>query len=241
MRTFSARTTVRRSAPTWHGPQYQLGRILTLTNPMEALSAYHDAANLYEQLLRENPDREDFEWGLSLAYNGIGNRQLSTSLAPRAYQMALKLRQKLAAAYPDNHKYQQAVASTTHNLAITHRKAKRFDEAEKLFRQAIKAIESLPAAGNSTARQVSLAKSYYTLAFVLQETQRAQEGERSMRQAQSILEKLVGQRAAGSGSQQDAGTGVLAAGQTVQSGVKDGAGGAGEVIQAGGASVLAAG
>jgi serine/threonine protein kinase/tetratricopeptide (TPR) repeat protein len=89
-----------------------------LARPEQARQNFRQAADLLENLTASHPDKLEYPAQLATCYNGLACcYPLSTPDAAHLLGRALKLREELGRAAPDNPRWQAALAESYHNLA----------------------------------------------------------------------------------------------------------------------------
>src|SRR6185503_12084597 len=107
--------------------------------------------------------------GLANSYNWLGEtlRLAGTDGAEAAYNNALGVQTKLAAASPDNPTYQQELARTRYNRGILYANgtdAAATAAADMDFREAIRILDGVAQRTNSAQARQDLARAYNNLA-----------------------------------------------------------------------------
>jgi tetratricopeptide (TPR) repeat protein len=92
---------------------YRVGFVTMDINPgKEAMDAFREAADMYDQLSRDHPDVDRYVYKLAMCLNDLGNQQANLGLEPEAFrthERCLSLRQRIVREHPDVPEYQKAL------------------------------------------------------------------------------------------------------------------------------------
>jgi serine/threonine protein kinase/Flp pilus assembly protein TadD len=146
--------------------------------------------SLAQGLVNESPHVPEYLQVLATAYNDVAANAGSAEEAETYARQYLHWAEKLAAAVPDNPKYQGELSNAHNTLGEVLNHTGRLAEAEREYRKAIglaeKAMSHLP-----PNHRLPLAAFTLNLGEILRKTGRAEQAEKPYLQAVGICERLV--------------------------------------------------
>jgi serine/threonine-protein kinase len=174
---------------------YRMANILReIDSKAEALTAYQQAAGVFEGLRREDPDNAELQRELARTYNNLGIVQRQTGqleAALRSYEQARALREELVRAEPNAPQYRNDLARSHHNLGNLHQQTGRLAEALRAYQQARALREELVRAEPTNWQlQSDLALTLNNLGSLLAETGQLAEAGRFLQEACALREQV---------------------------------------------------
>jgi serine/threonine protein kinase/Flp pilus assembly protein TadD len=187
VRDFPGVPTCRKSLGEGH---QELAELLAATGrPREAHEAAQQALACHKRLIEELKDLPAYRHRLALIQHGQAQMFAAfgrTAEAEAAYRQSLELFRKLPDASRDD------VAVVHLNLGVLLCKARRFQEAEGPFQQAVDLWKKLAQGSPGVPRyRAGLAQSYNGLRGVFLNTDQLQKADEALQTALDLLEKLV--------------------------------------------------
>jgi tetratricopeptide (TPR) repeat protein len=167
---------------------YAIGKIRENTNqPLEAIPVFHRAADLFEQLLRQQPAKPVFQLDLGNSYQHLGDLYRRTgelSAAIEYYQKALPVRERhwLGEPYLGRRK---SLVETCCSLGRALQQAGRPEEALAAYRRAVDPQRITLKEGTATERR-RLSDLYRDVASALEELGQPSEAEAIRVQRQAL-------------------------------------------------------
>jgi serine/threonine protein kinase len=153
------------------------------------------ALKFYQEFLQEKRDDPAIRKETALASQRVGDilRLLGRyDLALAAYLQAIDLLSPLAAAFPGEPVYQQALANCHNSLGEVHRRAGRPQEAADAYHQALGLQDALVARSpDAPDYRMERARTHYNLGILAKDTNRLADAEASLGRAITDLEGLV--------------------------------------------------
>jgi serine/threonine-protein kinase len=152
------------------------------------------ACDLLAALVNEYPDRPDYQvlWATCLDQRGSACWSRSPVEGEGYYRQALELRERLAAARPDDPERQEHLALSHHHLGAGLTVLGKRAQAVPLYQRAVQIRSRLARDHPEAARYRSLlAGSHVNLGLAYQATGRAAEAERAFHEAEDLLLPLA--------------------------------------------------
>jgi serine/threonine protein kinase/tetratricopeptide (TPR) repeat protein len=173
---------------------FKVGRLHALLGePIQAESAYRQAAVLLRELADEAPEVADYREKLARTLNSLGRVLVELGKeveAETALRQALDLRKKLVNDFPKVSSYRLELAGSYNDLATLLKIQRKYAEAEQAGRQALDLNEKLAAeAGTAAVYQQALARSRANLGTLLSDQGKYAQAEELFRQALKVQQK----------------------------------------------------
>ena len=157
-------------AEDWQKAKAYLGSGDMLTNIGQldnALNAFWQYKNIYEELLKKNPSESFSKGGLGIAYERLGSTHTALGNLKKAlgfYEDYNRLEKELYAAYPTNVSFKNGLAVSYSKLGSTHTALGNLDKALGFYEDFTKLMKELYAAyPNNVSFKNGLAISYERL------------------------------------------------------------------------------
>jgi serine/threonine protein kinase len=170
-----------------------------------AIASFLRARAINEKLVDEFPDRPRYRntLAVNLVNLGLAMQMATPAEAEATYRAAFDLFEKLIAAHPDNVEYQIGRARCLLNQGAVLAAARRFDQAEATYRQALAArVETKDAKARAPEWMRLKAQLLNNLGDVLREADRPG-AEEVLRQALGVVEELASRPTSGSKERHD--------------------------------------
>jgi tetratricopeptide (TPR) repeat protein len=170
-----------------------------LDRPTDSEAMYHRAITLREELLGEHPGDLELLEGLATNWVNMGALFIADQRADeaqKAFEKVLEVlqadsAQKLPAASVQSLTFQQIRAKAFNNLGVIHVQARRFDDGEKAYLQALTIKKSLADTFPSAPEfRHELAQSHNNLGSLMRELKRTTEARDQFEMAISIYDRL---------------------------------------------------
>jgi tetratricopeptide (TPR) repeat protein len=179
----------------------RVGRIgRELGDNVGAEAAYADALEIYEELMRENPNHEEYQSGFVDSHGNLGalrggplrRDQHGYEESERSYRQAIAVGEQLVRQNPSEARYQSELSIIYLSLAVLLQAVQRNAESEEAFRKAIAIYEQLARTNPKfEGYQVDLAYTYRYFAGMLSATGRSAESEGCYRKVITICDTLL--------------------------------------------------
>jgi tetratricopeptide (TPR) repeat protein len=156
------------------------------------IDAHRYAISLMEPLVAASPTVHDYQARLSSAYRSLGLLPgLAIQEAEKVLRDAIRLDQKLVAEFPDQARFRFDLADGHYSLGFVLAAAKRYEEAENAYRDAIVACKPAAKSHDSPSHRWLLAVVHLELGNLLAAKGRTDAADAAYRRAIALLQKQV--------------------------------------------------
>ncbi|HMC65906.1 MAG TPA: tetratricopeptide repeat protein [Gemmataceae bacterium] len=165
----------------------------------EAEQTLRKALDIQKALVRDFPELPDYQWELinTLGNLGVLLQDAHPKEGETAHREAIAVGEHLCRRYPKNAFYRRDLASELMNLGNLLRDTRRFQDAEKIYKEGLDLRKKLVSEQHSVPEcQSDLADSYSTLCVLFQRWGRLADAEAHLNQALEIRERLATERPA---------------------------------------------
>lgn len=154
-----------------------------------------DGRKFYEDYIARHKDDPSMSLEVGRAYFSLADLTAQTDSQAKAIgygQQAQAIFTKLSREHPDEHLYQEHLASGYHNLGVLYDSVGRPEDAERAFKQGISILESLARRSPDVlSYQLGLASSYSNLGLYHAEAGRLSRAEEAYQKAMEYRKALV--------------------------------------------------
>ncbi|MBY0527140.1 MAG: protein kinase [Gemmataceae bacterium] len=161
----------------------------------KSLAAYQQSLEVYQQLLRADPDSVEYQHMAAAVGHNIAIHQIAHGRyadAERVLRDTVALREKLARSAPDNSLLQQSLAFSQEALAQHQASVGNIAEAFRLFEQSRLLRDKMAQAKPNTAVPLlQLARSLYSIGYLQYETGQLGDARRNLQQTRDICVRLT--------------------------------------------------
>jgi len=167
-----------------------------IDSPASALSHYLQAVKMQQPLLASTPDSSELATAYGKTLNALGGASLRLGQLDEAddyFQQAIKVRDRLAKANPEDPESARTLASSIMNLGFTHYQRNEFETAieRMLHAQTIRSVHASDSTTMTTNMQRDLGMGYYNLALTYSAVKDLSQAENNYVRAIGAFEQLL--------------------------------------------------